>query len=122
MLISNFLRSLHILEMSSLSDVGLVRTFFLFCRLTFCPIDGGLCLTETFPLHEVPFSVLPSACAIAVLFLSSCLLVLSRSVTVKYQHNIEDNENVSNRPCFVQSHKVIGAHRPFKRTRLPMLL
>ena len=52
---SNFLTSLYILNISPLSDVGLVKIFFLICWLPFCPIDSVLCLAEVLQFYEVPF-------------------------------------------------------------------
>jgi hypothetical protein len=43
------------LGISSLSEAGLVKIFFPFCRLPLCPIDGVLSLAEAFQFHEVPF-------------------------------------------------------------------
>jgi hypothetical protein len=43
---SNFLSSLYILDISPLSDVGLVKNFFPICWLLFCPVDSVLCLIE----------------------------------------------------------------------------
>jgi hypothetical protein len=54
-LLLNFLSSLYILDMNSLSDVGLVKIIFPICRLPICLIDCVLCLTESFQFHEVPF-------------------------------------------------------------------
>ena len=54
-LVINFLSSLYILDISPLSDVGLVKIFFPICRLPICLIDYVLCLTEAFQFHEVPF-------------------------------------------------------------------
>jgi hypothetical protein len=53
----NFLSSLYILDISSLSDVGLVKTFFPICKLLICLINYVLCLTEAFQFHEVPFII-----------------------------------------------------------------
>ena len=39
LLMTNYLSSLSILEISSLFDVGLVKIFFPFCRLLFCLVD-----------------------------------------------------------------------------------
>jgi hypothetical protein len=50
-----FLSSLYILDISPLSDVGLVKIFSPICRLPICPIGGVLCLTEAFQFHEVLF-------------------------------------------------------------------
>ena len=47
-LVINFLSSLYILDISPLSDVGLVKIFLTICRLLFCPIGCVSCLTETF--------------------------------------------------------------------------
>jgi hypothetical protein len=50
------LRFLHILDISPLSDVGLVKIFFFFFfRLPICFIDYDLCLIEPFQFYEVPF-------------------------------------------------------------------
>jgi len=52
---SNFLSSLHVLDVSPLSDIGLVKIFFPICWLPFCPNDSVLCLTEALQFYEVPF-------------------------------------------------------------------
>jgi hypothetical protein len=49
------LRSLYILDISPLLDLGLVKIFLSICRLLICLIDYVLCLTESFLFHEVPF-------------------------------------------------------------------
>jgi hypothetical protein len=41
------------LDISSLSDVALVKTFSL-CRLLLCLDYSVLCFTEAFQLHEAP--------------------------------------------------------------------
>ena len=52
----NFLSSVYILDISPLSDVGLVKIFFkISCRLPICSADGVFCLIEAFQFHEVPF-------------------------------------------------------------------
>ena len=53
-LVVSFLSSLYTLDISPLLDVVLVK-FFPICRLSICPIDYVLCLTEDFQFHEVPF-------------------------------------------------------------------
>jgi hypothetical protein len=52
-LVINFLSFLYILDISPLSDVGLVKIFFPICRLPICLIDYGLCFTEAFQFHKV---------------------------------------------------------------------
>jgi hypothetical protein len=54
-LMISFLFSFHILDISPLSYVGLVKVFFPICRWPICLIDCVLCLTEAFQFHEVPF-------------------------------------------------------------------
>lgn len=54
-LVSNFLSSFHMLDISHLSDIELVKIPF--CRLPLCPIDHVLCLKETFQFHEVPLLI-----------------------------------------------------------------
>ena len=51
LLVSNFLSSSYILDISSLSDVGLV----MICGLLFCLINNALNLTEVLQFHEVQF-------------------------------------------------------------------
>jgi hypothetical protein len=51
----NFLSSLYILDISPLSDGGLVNIFSPICKLPICLIDYVLCLTEAFQFHEIPF-------------------------------------------------------------------
>ena len=51
----NFLSSLHILDISPLSDVGLVKIFFPICWLLSCPFDSVLVITEDLQFHEVSF-------------------------------------------------------------------
>jgi len=51
---SKFLSSLYILDISPLSDVGLVDIFPI-RWLMFCPNDSVLCLTEALQFYEVPF-------------------------------------------------------------------
>jgi hypothetical protein len=51
----NFLSSLYILDISPLSDLGLVKIFSQSVGLPFCPIDSVLCLTEVLQFYEVPF-------------------------------------------------------------------
>ena len=52
---SNFLSSLYILDISPLSDIGLIKLFFPIGWLPFCPIDSVHCLTEALQFYEVPF-------------------------------------------------------------------
>jgi hypothetical protein len=52
---SNFLNSLYILDVSPLSDVGLVKIFSQSVGCRFCPMDGVLCLTEALQFYEIPF-------------------------------------------------------------------
>jgi len=54
-LVVNFLSSVSILDISALSDVGLVKVFFPICRMLICLIDYALCLTEAFQFHEFSF-------------------------------------------------------------------
>jgi hypothetical protein len=51
----NFLSSSYILEVSPLSDVGLVKIFPNSVGYHFCPIDSILSLTEAYRFYEVPF-------------------------------------------------------------------
>ena len=67
LLMTSFLCSLYILEMSLLSDVGLVKIFFPFCRLPFCLGNCVLCFTEAFQFQEVPFINCFSQCATGVI-------------------------------------------------------
>jgi hypothetical protein len=43
---SNFLRSLYILDINSLLDVGIGKDLFPICCLLFCPTDSVICLTD----------------------------------------------------------------------------
>jgi hypothetical protein len=52
-LVTNFLSSLYILDVSPL--FGLVKIFFPISRVMICLIDYVLCLTEAFQFYEVPF-------------------------------------------------------------------
>jgi hypothetical protein len=49
----DFLGSLYILDISPLSDIGLVKTFSQSVGLLICPVGRVLCLTETFQFQEV---------------------------------------------------------------------
>jgi hypothetical protein len=55
---ANFWSSLHILNISPLLDVGLMKKNFPICRLPICPIDGVLCLTETVQFQEAFYRLL----------------------------------------------------------------
>jgi hypothetical protein len=52
---SKCLSSLYILDISPLSDLGLIKIFFPICWWHFCLIGSVLCLTEALKLYEVPF-------------------------------------------------------------------
>jgi hypothetical protein len=52
---STFLSSLYILDISPLSDLGLVKILFQSVGDLFCLIDGVFCLTEALQFYEVPF-------------------------------------------------------------------
>jgi hypothetical protein len=52
---SSFLSSLYKLDISSLSDVGLVKIFCKSVGRCYCPIESVLCLTEALQFYEVPF-------------------------------------------------------------------
>ena len=64
---SSFLSSLYILDISRLSDLGLVKILSQSVVSLFCLIDSVFCLTEALQFYEVPFVNL-TAQAIAVLF------------------------------------------------------
>jgi hypothetical protein len=51
---STFLSSLYILDISAISDLGLVKNPFPICWWPFCFIDSVLCLTEVLQCYEVP--------------------------------------------------------------------
>jgi hypothetical protein len=51
----SFLCSLYILDVSPLSDVGLVKIFLPICSLPICLIGYAFYLTEAFQFHEVSF-------------------------------------------------------------------
>ena len=51
---SNFLSSLCILDISPLSDVGLVKILSQSVGCHFCLLDSVLSLTENLQFHEVP--------------------------------------------------------------------
>jgi hypothetical protein len=46
---------LYILDISSLSEVGLAKFFFTICWLPFCLIYSVLCLSEALQFYEFPF-------------------------------------------------------------------
>ena len=54
MLMSGLLNSFYILDISPLSSVGLVKSFFHSVGYPFCPIHSVLRFTEAFQFHEVP--------------------------------------------------------------------
>ena len=50
----SFLSS-NVLDISPISDVGLVKILFTICRLLISPIEYVLCIIEAFQFPEVPF-------------------------------------------------------------------
>ena len=54
---SNFLISLYILDISTLLDIGLVKTFSPNSQLPFCPIESVLCLTKLFRFRRFHLSI-----------------------------------------------------------------
>ena len=54
-LISSFLSSLYISDVSPLLDVKLAKTFFHFVAFFLVLMNGVLCHTEVDQFHEVPF-------------------------------------------------------------------
>jgi hypothetical protein len=54
--VSNFLSSLHILDISSQSNSRVCKDLFTFCRLPFCSIDSVLSLAKSFEFHKVPLT------------------------------------------------------------------
>ena len=65
---SSFLSSLYILDISPLSDLGLVKILSQFVVGPFCLIDSVFCPTEALQFYEVPFVNCLTAQAIDVLF------------------------------------------------------
>jgi hypothetical protein len=74
----NLLSSLYILDISPLSDVGIVKIFFRIFSLLICINGYVFCLTEISQFHEVPLSILDlRACAIGVPFRKFPLVPIS---------------------------------------------
>lgn len=51
-LVSGYLSSLCVLNISSLPDVELLKNIFPLCRLMLCPNDGALCLIVAFGIPK----------------------------------------------------------------------
>ena len=54
-LMSSFLSSLSILDITVQSDVALVKNLFPLCMLAFCLFEGVFYLTKAFQLCKIPF-------------------------------------------------------------------
>ena len=66
---SSFLSSLYILDISPLSDLGLVKILSQSLGGPFCLVEGDFCLAEALQFYQVPFENCRSySKAIAVLF------------------------------------------------------